>query len=329
VLEDLFFEGSHWAPYLWRHFALMALSTSIATFGLINNSGAVVIGAMLVAPLMTPIMAFAAATVMAWPKRQLRTALIVVISALFAIAIAWGWEALIRDNELTISDELLARTAPNLFDLGIAVFAGAAGAYVSVRRQALGALPGVAVAVALVPPLATVGVMLARREGALAEGALLLFMTNLAAIVVSAAVVLMLTRFVPRGHSLRSRRSTQVGLAVALVGLLAVTIPLVRHTHQQFHEANARAELTAGIGTWLGDRRLDVASLDITERDERGDWEVLVRLVGPDPPPAAGLLSQGIADRVGRPGSVRVQWLRADQEEASAAPERGAPGAKR
>lgn len=326
VLEDLFFEGPEWRPYIRRHFSLMALSTTIALFGLINDSGAVVIGAMLVAPLMTPIMAFAAATVMAWPRRQLRTALIVAASAAFAVALSWAWELAIRGNELEITDELMARTAPNLLDLGIAVFAGAAGAYVSVRRRALGALPGVAIAVALVPPLATVGAMIARGEGGLARGALLLFATNLAAIVLAAGLVLVFTGFVPRAEALRAHRSARAGLALAVVAVAAVAVPLARHTHAEVHEANTRAEVTEGVEAWLGDRGLAIDEIEIDERTAGDRWTLLVRLIGVDQPPPGEALARAVAERVGRPGTVTVQWLPAEVRRADAAP--GGPPAR-
>lgn len=160
ILDELFFEGDRRAPYLWRFVALILFSSSIAAFGLLNDSGAVVIGAMLVAPLMTPILGLAAATVQAWMARQVESLAIIGGGALLAVGVGWIVARLLPevDEDVSLPGELLARTAPNLLDLAIAVAAGAAGGYVLVRKEAGSALPGVGIAVALVPPLATVGI---------------------------------------------------------------------------------------------------------------------------------------------------------------------------
>lgn len=160
ILDNFFFEGHRRSPYLQQFFVLMVLSAAIAGFGLANDSAAVVIGAMLVAPLMTPILATAAATVQGWGRRTVESLAIVVGGALAAIAVgvAIGLMILTLRTGLPLPGEIIARTGPNLIDLSIALAAGAAGGFVAVRSEASGALPGVGIAVALVPPLATVGV---------------------------------------------------------------------------------------------------------------------------------------------------------------------------
>lgn len=144
VLEDLFVFGQqNWIPFLVRMGVLLVLSTVIATAGLLSDSAAVVIGAMLVAPLMTPVMAAAAAVVMGWQKR--------FYSALWLV-LAMGLGALLLSSLLTllspeivfIPEQILARTRPTYFDLLIALAAGAAGAYTITRKES-NAIPGVAV----------------------------------------------------------------------------------------------------------------------------------------------------------------------------------------
>ena len=138
IVEQLFPNGMARRQFFTRFVSLMMLSTAIAVFGILGDSTAVVIAVTLAA----------------------------VISFL------------IPGRETPLPAELMARTSPNLLDLGIALAAGAAGAYGQVRRHAADVLTGVAVAVALVPPLAVVGITLQLTEWQLAIGASLLFLAN-------------------------------------------------------------------------------------------------------------------------------------------------------
>lgn len=174
------------------------LSAGIATLGLVLSSPAVVIGAMLVSPLMGPIigagLAFAAADLYLGIKSGLQLVISIVTSILFSGMIVW---LLPLD---TATPEILARTRPNLLDLGVALFSGLAGSLLVSRSCSptgggTSALPGVAIAVALMPPLCTVGFGLGSSfDTEIMGGAMLLFLTNLAAIVASAFLVFSLLR---------------------------------------------------------------------------------------------------------------------------------------
>lgn len=166
--------------------ALMGLATSIAALGLLQGSAATVIGAMLVAPLMTPLIATGLALVQGNAHLALQALRSLAGGFLLALSIGltFGW--IVHLPEPT--GELLARGAPTLIDLGVALFSGLAAAYALARPNLSAALPGVAIAAALVPPVATVGVSLAHGRLAIAEGAALLFATNLVAIVLGSAL---------------------------------------------------------------------------------------------------------------------------------------------
>lgn len=175
----------------------LLLSAGIATLGLVISSPAVVIGAMLVSPLMGPLIAaglsFAAADLYLGIKSLLQLAISIAASILFAGFLVW---ILPLDAP---TPEILARTQPNLLDLGIALFSGLAGALLVSRSKSVegggAALPGVAIAVALMPPLCTVGFGLgAGFDWEIMYGAGLLFITNLAAIIASAFLVFYLLR---------------------------------------------------------------------------------------------------------------------------------------
>ncbi len=179
-----------------RYGVELVLSAGIATLGLVLDSPAVVIGAMLISPLMGPILAaglaLAAADLYLGIKSLLSIALGVLLSALFAAALVWVLPF------QSPTGEILARIHPNLLDLGVALFSGLAGAIVVCRGGSgagVTALPGVAIAVALMPPLCTVGFGIGSGfSRPIIYGAGLLFLTNLAAIVASAFLVFYLVR---------------------------------------------------------------------------------------------------------------------------------------
>jgi uncharacterized hydrophobic protein (TIGR00271 family) len=174
----------------------LLLSAGIATFGLVLDSPAVVIGAMLISPLMGPILAGGLALAAADMYLGIKAVLSVVLSSVFAILFAAVLVWLLPFQSPT--SEILARTQPNLLDLGVALFSGLAGSVVVFRGGGGGgvtALPGVAIAVALMPPLCTIGFGIGSGfSWPIITGAGLLFLTNLAAITASAFCVFYLVR---------------------------------------------------------------------------------------------------------------------------------------
>ena len=184
VVHDDIAQGSE--PQL-RFYAMVAASTAIATFGLIQNSTAVVIGAMLVAPLMTPIFGIALALVRGDATLLGRAVRAEIFGVMITIALAAGFGFLMPELEAT--PEMLSRTSPNLLDLLVAVFAGFAGSYAMVDEHISPALPGVAIATAIVPPLANSGLCLAlgAYDGAL--GSFLLFFANFLSILLIASAI--------------------------------------------------------------------------------------------------------------------------------------------
>ena len=162
VVADLMPEGDERRRYLARFVTLSVLSTVLASFGLISNSIATLIAGMLLDPLMTPVLAVAASMVFGQPTRVLRALSIVGGGTLVAIATGWLVAAISPGFASTddLTSELLLRTSPSLLDLGVAVAAGVSAGYVLTHREANSVIPGVAIAVALVPPLAAVGVLL-------------------------------------------------------------------------------------------------------------------------------------------------------------------------
>src|SRR6476646_446210 len=224
-LDDLFPTGEAYRRSTVTYWVLLTLAAFVASFGLFQDSVASIIGAMVIAPLGGAILAIAGALVTGRTRWQVRTIIQVAVSAALVIAIGYV-VALVIPQLIVLTPALEARTEPGLLDLGVALAAGAAGAFVAARHTATDALPGVAIAVSLVPPLATVGICLELGRVSDAAGALLLFTTNFAAIVVAACVVFALAGATPDRTMLRERHRVRNGMVVAVIALAIIAIPL-------------------------------------------------------------------------------------------------------
>ena len=215
-------------------YILISLSTIIAALGLILSSPAVVIGAMLVAPLMSPMVGTGLAVVLG-DARFIRLSLGAVIRGV-VLAIGFGALAGLLSMNDPATPELLARTEPTLIDLAIALFSGLAGGYALARSDAAGALPGVAIAAALVPPLATVGISLTAGRFGHALGAMLLFTANFVSISSATALMFLILGFRPTVNQ-KSRRAVQARSGrVALISLGVVTALILGFTYQLAQE---------------------------------------------------------------------------------------------
>jgi uncharacterized hydrophobic protein (TIGR00271 family) len=245
-----------------NYFVLIVLSCIIAALGLLLNSPAVVIGAMLVAPLMSPILAFSLGLVLG-DLRLIRLAAEAIfkgVSIALMIAVLIG---LVTPPQ-SITPEMLARTRPTLLDLAVALASGMAGAYALARKDVSAALPGVAIAAALMPPLATVGLSLAMGDLRASGGSLLLFAANIAAISLAGGVVFLLLGIRPRAWGPEPRRQLRLRLVASLILLLAIAVPL-----GIIMQASARdAALEQRARTFLADEFEDpnhVVSLEASE----------------------------------------------------------------
>lgn len=204
-----------------RYMFMVVIASGIATIGLLLNSPAVIIGAMLVSPLMGPI-ALAGISLGRFDLEMGREGF---RSLLVGVLLALGMAGLIvLLSPLTdATPEILARTRPNLFDLAVAVLSGLAGGYAIVRDRG-GAIVGVAIATALMPPLAVVAYGAVLQQWPIAKGASLLFITNIFAICISMAIVSTWYGF---GRAKFQRLLVWQSL-VALLVLIPLAIPLSR-----------------------------------------------------------------------------------------------------
>lgn len=314
IVDQVYFYGEERGERLRRFVVLIVLSTMIAAFGLLADSVAVVIGAMLVAPLMTPIMGTAVSIVLTEPSKLASSARTVVGGAALAIAVGW-LISMIGSGGITatnIPGEVLSRTAPGLLDLGIAIAAGLAGGYLIVDQKAAASAAGVAIAVALVPPLATVGICLELGDLSLAAGALLLFSTNFVAIILAASSMIVSSRVIPRGFLRVRFRQLRIGFALVLVAVVAVAIPLAIHTRNVIAQEQFVRLVARSVEKW--DARSEIVSLDVTPEDV---WGVSLQISTASDRSPTWQLAETITEESGRVIDLDVRYVTEERDSAS------------
>ncbi|WP_297802113.1 DUF389 domain-containing protein [uncultured Brevundimonas sp.] len=238
-----------------RYLMMTVISASIAALGLMLNSPAVVIGAMLVSPMMGPIVAlgFSLALLDFAELKQSLGAIVVGVGVALFVAVLLVLLSPLKEP----TAEIIARTRPNFFDLLIAVFSGVAGAYAVIRQRG-DTIIGVAIATALMPPVVTVGFGIGTADWHIAGGAFFLFMTNLVAIALAATVTAGFYGFHPR---LLERPAPWRGIAV-IVAFLLLAIPLGFSLRAIALESRATAETRLAVEQIFADYDSRITQLE-------------------------------------------------------------------
>ncbi len=242
------------------------LSTIICCYGLFGNSPAVVIGGMVVALLLGPILGLALALVESNHALLGRAVLteVVGVAIVFLAAFVIG----LVNRDIPITNEIMSRTAPNFFDLMIGLAGGAAGGYALLSPSLGLAMVGVAVATALVPPLSASAILLARGEYTLSGGAFLLFIGNLVAIEVASSIVMFFFIYTkkPFKLKLKSMRQDLVPKMLSILALLALAAVFIVNLRnvvtEEIYEVRTHAILLAEVrkveGDYLDDIRYQI-----------------------------------------------------------------------
>ncbi|WP_353827098.1 TIGR00341 family protein [Agromyces sp. SYSU T0242] len=231
---------------------MLILSGVIATAGVLLDSTATVIGAMIIAPLGTPILGIAVGIVTGRARLVLSSVLwvsgavaaVILIGALFSLGVP-------NSANLNANSQIAGRTSPQLMDLVAALATGVAGAFAMSRKDLSAVLPGVAIAISLVPPLAVVGVTLGQGDFDGAVGAFLLFFSNVVALIIAGAIVFTLAGYARDALSQRSRRRRAYAIIAVLTVLTA--IPLALNTVVILAQAAWTARIQAATTDWLGE----------------------------------------------------------------------------
>ena len=265
-------------------FIMNALAAIIAGYGLLADSAAVVIGAMLVAMMLGPISGIALAFIdNRWILfRTAFTTLVLGVAMIYSIGFMLG---LININ-LPITQEILSRTQPTIMDLMIALAGGAAGAFAAVSPRLSVAVVGVAVATALVPPLVASGILLAHIEWRNAGYAFILALTNIVAIQVSSSLVLWLTGF-RRGSDIEVK-STVVEFIkrnfISLLFLLSLTVYLSFNFTHMLNKQLYENKVNADISEFFNKNN---NIIDTIQFDKRQDFTLIRVVIRGDTPPQA------------------------------------------
>ena len=265
---------------------MLSLSAAIASFGLLQNSAAVIIGAMLVAPLMTPMIASALAIIQGNVLLAKESARSIMYGFITALAIGFFVGFLAPGDQLT--DELLARGAPNILDYIIAFLSGCAAAYALARPGLIGAIAGVAMAAALVPPICTVGISFSGGEFSNGQGAAILFAANVVAVILGAVLVFKLMGIGEIASTQARIRSKiwvrRVKLSLILLSVILI-IPLGYFFLDQAAERGFMGGKVFGVSQEIYDaieKRIEeepeVTLIGIVRPSSKRDYDVLVLL---------------------------------------------------
>lgn len=284
-----------------RYLLMICMSAGIAILGMLLSSPAVVIGAMLLSPLMDPIMGVGFALAIGdfhWLRRSVRAlALGVGLAILFCAIIV------VFSPIQTVTTEIASRTRPNLFDLLVAIFSAIAGGYAVIRGRE-GTIVGVAIATALMPPLAAVGYGLATWNGTVFSGALLLFVTNLTAIALTATAM-------ARGYGFStslSEKQSQLQAFLIFAAFVALAVPLGLSLYQIGWEANTTRQINAIVlETFDGRARVSDMQPDYKVHPIHVTATVLTPEIIAN---AEQLASREMEQKLGQPVDVSITQLR-------------------
>lgn len=306
----VFFYGPDIRQRLSRFWILIMLSAIIAAAGVIADSAATVIGAMIVAPLMTPVLGTVLSVVLADRTNLMRSLLLVAGGAVAAISIGWLLGLIvINDVVAETNSQVAGRVSPRLIDLLAALATGAVGSVALVRSDVSDTLPGVAIAISLVPPLSVVGLTFESGELGQSLGALLLFLTNVAAILGSGTVVMALygvqrlgapatgSAAEPERRTVNRRRAILVIAAM----LVAVSVPLTVSSVTIARDTSREARTLEAASVFA--REVGWSAAEVTTQEDM----LVIQMEGPLPVPDTARLRTELEQRGIEPSGVRAE----------------------
>jgi len=297
-----------------RNFAVLGvLSSAIAAMGLLLDSAPAVIGAMLLGPFIVPLLAISGSLVQGWGHRLGRAAAMVAlgvtasVASAFVIGIVFGAQL---ESEV-LPSQLLALTRPGLLDLGIALVAGIAAGYATMRTEAAGSLSGVAVSVTLEPPLAAMGLFLASGQSGDLRQAALAFVTNFGALVLGATFAMAWWGY---GEQQRSddRRQAGVGLVAWIVLVVAIAVPLAVYSQRAVRNTQFEREVSTVVRDWDPSVRL----VDVDAAIGARTAVVAIEITGPRQPEPAWRLAELLTELRGVRVDVTVTFTLTREDRA-------------
>lgn len=296
----LFFDGPDRAAKLSKFWVLLVLAAAIASAGVVGDSTATVIGAMIVAPLMTPIMGVVVAAALGDRSNLIRSVLMVLGGACAAIGVGYLFGLVMQvDVVAATSSQVAGRIHPRLIDLYAAIATGAVGAFAQCRSDVSDALPGVAIAISLVPPLTVVGLTLESGAPTESMGALLLFGTNVAAIWFTGAVVMALFRVHEQSGVQAGGAKRAIALTAGLLVLLALplgagSLSALRSNGRISAVEAAAHDFVDGTDWAVVTVREPTGSTNDISTDDGTNPDIELVLSGPEPAPSTDTLTKAL-----------------------------------
>ena len=287
LTEDLVLSSGDAESKTSAFWVMLTLSAVIATAGVLGDSTATVIGAMIIAPLATPIMGIALGIARRSTPTVRSSVWFVLLGGVLVVAVGAVFAQVLPGSyDLLGNSQIASRTSPGLLDMAAAVATGFAGAVALARRDVAAVLPGVAIAISLVPPLAVVGVCLGSAAFALALGALVLFLSNLVALVLAGSLVFV-ALCATEGHDVGAKGlSRRSRLSLALLSVLVV-IPLLANTVGTYLVTRWTSEVRTAADSWVA----DVPGAVVTDVDfSSPDFQVSVQTPDGTLPPVDQLM---------------------------------------
>lgn len=276
VRDLILYEGLELKDKLLKFFVLLILASGIATYGLLSDSVAVIIGAMIIAPLMLPIMGLAY-SISAGDSTAMKNSLLLSLGGIVA-AIFVGFVLTLPLNgtfQPQNISQIMIRTSPGLLDLLAALITGLAGAFVMSRSDVSDTLPGVAIAISLVPPLANTGILLATFNYSLALGSMLLFMTNYFAIIITGTALFGIMGFSKVTLLKRSLGAKKKGIALILISLIVIIVPLSYNGYNVALDNVVTHTVTNASIEWVGGTGYELESVNAQSQNT-----VVVKIIG-------------------------------------------------
>jgi uncharacterized hydrophobic protein (TIGR00271 family) len=309
--SNLLFDGPDARPKLSKFWVLLLLASCIASAGVVGDSTATVIGAMIVAPLMTPIMGTVLSITTSDRANLVRSVALVAAGAAAGIAVGYLFGLISAIPVVAdTSSQVAGRVHPRMIDLLAAVATGAVGAFAQCREDVSDTLPGVAIAISLVPPLTVVGLTLEGGQPGESWGAMLLFLTNVAAILLTGVVVMALFG-VHRLAAAESRSLNRTRAVLAVIAfVVAVSVPLTFASVRLTNENTELGQVRDVARKWATPADWIVA--DVSRSAEALEVVVSGPLPAPDPRDLrtalddAGLGGVGIVLRMVPENKVRL-----------------------
>lgn len=306
--DAVFFEGPETSQKLSRFWILLVLAAIIASAGVVADSTATVIGAMIIAPLMVPIQGTMLSVVIGDRVNLARSVGLVLAGAATAIAIGYLLGVtVVNDVVAETNSQVAGRVSPKLMDLTAACATGVVGSIALARKDIAATLPGVAVAISLVPPLTVVGLTLESGAEDQSLGALLLFTTNVVAIVATGTVVMAIYGVwqiysdpaVDTPESL-NRKSAVVVIAVMA---LIVFVPLALSSASLAESTSEQSDVHDAGEEWAESVGWELVSVDLRA------GEVIARFEGPPPLPSTDGFIPILRDHGVDPDEVLVELV--------------------